>query len=543
MDEHQQAELESLLSLVVHGELTAEQHEQLRALLREHAGARLYFRCYIETTIMLEYEFGSMTSTTPIGDDEFMDPSMELTGLSTGLHHLFEYAEATRPTSDEFQLEYEKPGKPSDAEEDMPQALPHWWKKPVVKSSIAAALVLAGLLAALFLAGTPKPIATFSASHDAEFSIMANLVGDDLKAGPRELKRGVVQITFARGAKVLIEGPAKFNLLDKGSVRLEGGRLSAKVPPHAVGFTVRTPQVDVVDLGTEFGVYVADDGSTVVKVFDGQVETRDINSGKRTLIAADHARKYTLNTDEVAIEPFAEPAGTSRGAFLREMPDQTVASKATDLGANLLSIDFQNNQNRSLPTATQPHFKAFDNGHITGEGTASATYATVAGDVTLVIKGLQTSVVGGLFNRDPALANRGNMKFADLYNDFVFSNNDNRKTSTEPQSMTVILAGPGIAASTDYLITFYSYDNLASMGEHSVTYKGANGTAGSAGPLRYRGGVAPITNDQYAAAGNFTSDPSGNLTVLMTDVFTGSFEHTGIRLNGLEINQNKPSQK
>lgn len=55
--------------------------------------------------------------------------------------------------------------------------------------------------------------------------------------------------------------------------------------------------------------------------------------------------------------------------------------------------------------------------------------------------------------------------------------------------------------------------------------------ADSAGTILYRWGVAPTTNDQHEETGRFTSDQSGKLTIVMTDVFTSSNEYTGICSN------------
>jgi hypothetical protein len=52
------------------------------------------------------------------------------------------------------------------------------------------------------------------------------------------------------------------------------GKLRAVVPPHAQGFTIGSPKLDLIDRGTEFGMQV-DGGKTEVHVFDGLVELYD----------------------------------------------------------------------------------------------------------------------------------------------------------------------------------------------------------------------------------------------------------------------------
>ena len=69
-------------------------------------------------------------------------------------------------------------------------------------------------------------------------------VNDPLRAGPYQLAKGIVQITFARGAEVMITAPAEFSLESEERLFLSRGKLTAKVPARAKGFTVETPSRD-----------------------------------------------------------------------------------------------------------------------------------------------------------------------------------------------------------------------------------------------------------------------------------------------------------
>jgi hypothetical protein len=94
--------------------------------------------------------------------------------------------------------------------------------------------------------------------------------GATLRAGGYELRAGLVEFTYASGAVVIIESPAQFELRGASAVGLHSGKLSARVPEAAVGFTVETPSASVIDLGTEFGVHVGATSSEV-HVFKGEV--------------------------------------------------------------------------------------------------------------------------------------------------------------------------------------------------------------------------------------------------------------------------------
>jgi hypothetical protein len=199
--------------------------------------------------------------------------------------------------------------------------------------------------------------------------------------------------------------------------------------------------------------------------------------------------------------------------------------------APILAVDFQNSNNVSNPPGAvlETGFVNFDNTHSTGGGNASATY----GSINVAMSGMDT-LIDGLFNRGPGMVDAGSMTYADLYNDFAFKNGD-AFGGGSPQSMTLTLSGAGIAANTAYDLTFYSYDDLATQGSHSVTYAAAAGTVGSAGPLAYVSGATPTSNGQYASTGTFTSNGAGVLTVSMTDAYSGATQSTGIRLNAFEL--------
>src|SRR5207248_3774919 len=93
-----------------------------------------------------------------------------------------------------------------------------------------------------------------------------------LPAGALRLKSGFAHIQFYSGATVILEGPAEFWLTSRTAAYCASGKLRAKVPPQAQGFTIGTPTVDVVDRGTEFGLRVDGEDKAEVHVFQGKVE-------------------------------------------------------------------------------------------------------------------------------------------------------------------------------------------------------------------------------------------------------------------------------
>jgi hypothetical protein len=90
---------------------------------------------------------------------------------------------------------------------------------------------------------------------------------------PLRLRKGLVEITFDGGARVLVQGPATFDPQSASEGFLRDGRLVAHVSREARGFAVETAAAKIVDLGTEFGVAVEEQGRTAeVQVFQGEVE-------------------------------------------------------------------------------------------------------------------------------------------------------------------------------------------------------------------------------------------------------------------------------
>ena len=101
-----------------------------------------------------------------------------------------------------------------------------------------------------------------------------------IRIGQRyELDSGWLNLELMRGTQVVIEGPAVWRLEADQRLRLESGKLVARVLPAGVGFTVATPAGEVIDLGTEFGVLVAGGGKTEVHVLQGTVEIKKSRTG------------------------------------------------------------------------------------------------------------------------------------------------------------------------------------------------------------------------------------------------------------------------
>jgi hypothetical protein len=102
-----------------------------------------------------------------------------------------------------------------------------------------------------------------------------------------ELHAGLVELEFRSGARVVIESPAVFSLVNGNEMTLVSGKLMAHVPARAAGFTVQTSSGAVVDLGTRFGVNADPKMAPEVHVLEGRVEVQ--STGQERLLTRGQA--------------------------------------------------------------------------------------------------------------------------------------------------------------------------------------------------------------------------------------------------------------
>jgi hypothetical protein len=167
----------------------------------------------------------------------------------------------------------------------------------------------------------PMFVAELSNTHNAVWveGQVGALRHSQLVAGHRmELRQGLAEITFHSGATVLLEGPAVLTLNGSGRATLDAGRLTARVPAQARGFTIATKQASIIDLGTEFGVAVEPTRATMVRVFEGRVVVDPTTADERyTLLAGD---VLTTAADGVIANEHQSPRVAAM-PFVREFPD------------------------------------------------------------------------------------------------------------------------------------------------------------------------------------------------------------------------------
>lgn len=158
---------------------------------------------------------------------------------------------------------------------------PGWQRRAGLPLVVMLSAMLAAVIIrqSLWPAATPRlPAGVFAqivalsdVAWDAE--TLPRHEGDGLPIGGScAVAKGLVEIMFACGAKVVLEGPAVFEVVDGGTGKLGRGRLAATLDRPTGPFAIQTPSAVVTDRGTQFGVEVDAAGKTEVRVFSGLVE-------------------------------------------------------------------------------------------------------------------------------------------------------------------------------------------------------------------------------------------------------------------------------
>lgn len=141
--------------------------------------------------------------------------------------------------------------------------------KVAKRMAVCIILLLTLLIVFVAVKGNPK-VAIVKETVDAQWADPVE-TGIELSPQQLQLQQGYARIQFIRGAEVIIQAPATFELKTENRLFLKSGLITARVPEPARGFRIDTTQSHIVDYGTEFGVLVDNDRCAEVHVFAGQV--------------------------------------------------------------------------------------------------------------------------------------------------------------------------------------------------------------------------------------------------------------------------------
>lgn len=154
---------------------------------------------------------------------------------------------------------------------------PRWFATAATILSVAAAVFVVGLYFRSPPSPAPAPLAMLTHATNTRWagSTLPTAEGSRLGTGTLALVEGIATLTFTNGARLTLEASTTLELVSPLHTRLLEGSITADIPNAAHGFTVETPDLRVVDLGTRFGVTTSSTGNSQAFVFEGEVRVDD----------------------------------------------------------------------------------------------------------------------------------------------------------------------------------------------------------------------------------------------------------------------------
>lgn len=162
---------------------------------------------------------------------------------------------------------------------------------------VAAAMVF--IATGLLFLQWSGPVGTIVAVRDIKWAQGTRPLkpGDPIHLGVLESISGGCTLRFNSGVEMACDDGFRLRVIDDMLVELDHGTLRAKVPQNAHGFAVDTPDMKLVDRGTEFGVRTEAGGSTKIVVFRGEVDVQAKNRSMGKLprrLTQGEAAQYTF---------------------------------------------------------------------------------------------------------------------------------------------------------------------------------------------------------------------------------------------------------
>lgn len=215
----------------------------------------------------------------------------------------------------------------------------------------AAAAVAAILLIipALMLFNPSASVAVITSSESAAWeSSLPTLPGSELQPGILDLKTGVATLSFHSGADVMLEAPAKIEIVSTMELNALSGVISIHVSDSAKGFRVNTPNGHAIDHGTRFSVSVSEDDQLAeFEVQEGEISLHH-NSGEVQHLFTGEALNMNVDALTEAADPLFE-------GFIQPKTRSVVLSSA----GKEVTVIVWNKQDRLNPNylmvKTNPH--------------------------------------------------------------------------------------------------------------------------------------------------------------------------------------------
>jgi hypothetical protein len=252
--------MQHLISGYLDGELTANEAEKLASALESDAQAveRLAMGSFIHSQLLDWMSQAHITDRVTIG----AAPLATMSGLGLdwpGAH------------PDETELD-----SGPDYSAQVPGAMSTRRRLRSLIALAAMVLMVASVaLVTYMLTSGRSVVAQLTNANGCEWGgSQAAIPVGSLLADHQELtlKKGSALVTLVSGTQLLLEAPVSCRLAGPNKIHLHRGRIAAKVPTQARGFTITSSLAQFVDLGTAFTLSLDTDKSFQLHVFEGLVE-------------------------------------------------------------------------------------------------------------------------------------------------------------------------------------------------------------------------------------------------------------------------------
>jgi hypothetical protein len=391
-----------LLSHLFDDNLTDEEFDHLVTLLQADQSSRLLYLSYVAFDAELESQFacpaakslpaGITTNQPPFDFSELatLDPNSldtQLDEIQSQFSHRVSISNAAEHNA--ANLGTEASQQYNDSTNPLPSPVLGFlggmrgvFARPLVWSIALVAILTYGsfVFIAWNLRSGKLPVATndlavavvrdttgvqwskHGASRSAESSIV---LGEPLK-----IESGIVQLELKRGVTLLVEGPARWSIEGDNRAILKWGKIIAKVPSQAIGFTVETPQAKIVDLGTEFGIATKVSGETEVNVFRGRVLVEPV--AKATLPSHESFVLQAGEAKRIAVGGTVTVANANKTGTWKILADRLLSRQQVFPDSLVAYWGFEKTDRREVPDERSSHHGAMGGstrvGGIAGRG-------------------------------------------------------------------------------------------------------------------------------------------------------------------------------
>jgi len=177
------------------------------------------------------------------------------------------------------------------------------WAVPVEQPKSVLPVWISGVLAAVIAVAATWWVIQWQ-------DVPTSSVVATAKGGSEVIERGLLslaagearEITFLTGVRVALEGPLEMELVSRERMKLLYGKIGVEVPKGAEGFTVETPDGEVIDYGTRFGLSVGREGDLRAEVFEGRIDVvigKKVHrmEGQKSLEVSGHTQSLTPGSD------------------------------------------------------------------------------------------------------------------------------------------------------------------------------------------------------------------------------------------------------